>query len=147
MLDQLPEHLRERHKNGLTLPRRAHTFLEQKGVCPYCQGQIPFEDWTLDHKLPRSRGGGGGPNLVGSCKKCNGNKGPLTEQEFLYLKTRSEQKAKIAEIMQIPNAEELKSRRAIHAMILHSVQHFSGLPIKKPVLQETNEFLNMRVKS
>jgi 5-methylcytosine-specific restriction endonuclease McrA len=36
----------------------------------------------LDHQIPRSRGGGRGPNLVLACRPCNGAKGSMTVEEY-----------------------------------------------------------------
>lgn len=40
-------------------------------------------DFTIDHKLPRSRGGKDNPsNTVPCCLRCNNLKGDLTDAEF-----------------------------------------------------------------
>jgi len=37
---------------------------------------------TIDHKIPKSRGGRGGNNLVYACQKCNTLKGERTPEEW-----------------------------------------------------------------
>lgn len=48
-------------------------------ICQYCGGK---SDLTLDHVMPRSRGGGDSwENLVTACNKCNVSKGNRTPEE------------------------------------------------------------------
>lgn len=48
------------------------------GVCGYCGGKAQ----TVDHILPRSRGGGSNwTNLVAACRRCNARKGNRTAVE------------------------------------------------------------------
>lgn len=64
-----------------------------RGIVPCDQG-CPTESWrivrgytfaTLDHVLPRSRGGSDNlVNLVLSCVSCNSSKGKRTPGEWLY---------------------------------------------------------------
>ena len=54
--------------------------------CPYCELQIPWMDLSIDHKIPRSRGGSDDPdNLVWVDIDCNMVKGNLTDTEFIEL--------------------------------------------------------------
>lgn len=63
---------------------REHLYAVQSGICHYCHRHIPFGNWSIDHKLPTSRGGSNKPeNKVGACKSCNNRKGALTELEFM----------------------------------------------------------------
>lgn len=64
--------------------------------CHYCSGALfstkdPMPYWpsegrtipTIDHKLPRSRGGTDAlDNLVLACNKCNARKRNLTDEEY-----------------------------------------------------------------
>ena len=56
-------------------------FMERHGLgCQYC-GDVGFLE--VDHKHPRSKGGGDHvSNLQWLCRKCNRSKSNLTEQEF-----------------------------------------------------------------
>lgn len=68
---------------------REHLYAVQNGICHYCQQHIPYEQWSVDHKLPLSRGGTNAKiNRVGSCKACNNDKGSQTEIEYLSRKMK-----------------------------------------------------------
>ena len=55
-------------------PTRANIILRDEETCQYCGKHI--RDLTLDHVLPRSRGGQSTwENLVACCRACNGRKG------------------------------------------------------------------------
>ncbi len=48
---------------------------ESKGLCFYCGRPVDFYSKTLDHVIPRSKGGSNEPrNLVVSCGHCNRKK-------------------------------------------------------------------------
>ena len=56
----------------------------QEGVCAGCQVHFPFRNLTVDHKTPRSRGGGDHfDNLQLLCGACNSAKGDGTMAELL----------------------------------------------------------------
>jgi 5-methylcytosine-specific restriction endonuclease McrA len=67
------------------IPYQSHNRVTRDGVlrrdgrtCAYCCGRAD----TVDHILPRSRGGGDTWfNLVAACQSCNGLKGHRTPQE------------------------------------------------------------------
>jgi len=51
-------------------------------VCQYCQIDLNNETATLDHVIPKNRGGGNSwTNLVCSCRDCNLSKGNRTPKE------------------------------------------------------------------
>jgi 5-methylcytosine-specific restriction endonuclease McrA len=55
-------------------PTRANILLRDDEMCQYCGKHS--RDLTLDHVMPRSRGGQSTwENLVACCKQCNGRKG------------------------------------------------------------------------
>jgi hypothetical protein len=55
-------------------PTRANIILRDEEICQYCGKH--FRELTLDHVIPRSRGGQSTwENLVASCRACNGRKG------------------------------------------------------------------------
>ncbi len=61
---------------------RKRILLRDGGRCQYCQRAFPAVEFTLDHVLPRSRGGGSTwENLVSCCKPCNNKKGDKTPAE------------------------------------------------------------------
>ncbi|MBP6385258.1 MAG: HNH endonuclease [Pseudarcicella sp.] len=63
---------------GIMLTRQ-NVFKRDFSQCQYCSSGI---DLTLDHVLPRSRGGKTSwENLTTACKKCNSKKGDQTPEE------------------------------------------------------------------
>jgi 5-methylcytosine-specific restriction endonuclease McrA len=68
---------------------RQNRSVSRKGIllrdgftCQYCHAKFAAGELTLDHVLPRSRGGGSvWENLVASCFSCNNRKGDRTPQE------------------------------------------------------------------
>jgi 5-methylcytosine-specific restriction endonuclease McrA len=63
---------------GVMLSRQ-NVFRRDAGNCQYC-GRT--EDLTLDHVIPKSRGGKTSwDNLTTACRKCNSRKGDLTPEE------------------------------------------------------------------
>ena len=62
-------------------PRRYHynrgaVLMRDQYTCQYCARQLHKDQLTIDHIVPRSKGGGNGwLNCVAACKDCNGWKG------------------------------------------------------------------------
>jgi len=72
-------YLIRRPRPRLKLSRR-DVFLRDKYTCQYCG--IQSRDLTLDHVIPRVRGGKHSwENLVSACKSCNHRKGQRTLAE------------------------------------------------------------------
>jgi 5-methylcytosine-specific restriction endonuclease McrA len=67
----------------ISLPVTRKTVLARDNyTCQYCLGVPPRQNLTMDHVLPRSRGGKTTwENVVTACQKCNGRKGSRTPQE------------------------------------------------------------------
>ena len=71
------------------IPHRIILPVTRRGVlardhytCQYCSLMPPRQQLTLDHVLPRSRGGKTiWENVVTACDKCNGRKGNRTPDE------------------------------------------------------------------
>ena len=60
--------------------------LMSKNICPYCDKPVESLSWSIDHKLPKNRGGSNELiNLHLVCTKCNKVKGDLTDEEFKQL--------------------------------------------------------------
>lgn len=75
---RLQHHIR-RPRPRVKLTRR-EVFVRDRYTCQYCQHS--GSDLTLDHVLPRHRGGGHTwENLVTACKTCNHRKGGRTPEE------------------------------------------------------------------
>src|ERR1017187_5117265 len=55
---------------------RKNILLRDRNTCQYCAEVMPSSDLTLDHVIPRSRGGNSTwENLVACCPDCNHRKG------------------------------------------------------------------------
>ena len=65
------------------IPVSRRTVLSRDNfTCQYCGVQTGKEDLTIDHVLPRSRGGGHSwDNVVTACGPCNRRKGNRTPEE------------------------------------------------------------------
>ena len=63
-------------------PSRNNILWRDKNQCQYCGVVESAREMTIDHVIPRSRGGKNTwSNLVTCCKKCNQKKGNRTPQE------------------------------------------------------------------
>jgi 5-methylcytosine-specific restriction endonuclease McrA len=61
---------------------RKNILLRDRNTCQFCGTAFPASELTLDHVLPRSRGGRSSwENLVASCYSCNNRKGDRTPEE------------------------------------------------------------------
>ena len=61
---------------------RRNIFARDGNKCQYCGRRFPTSELSLDHVVPRSRGGDTTwENIVCSCVKCNVRKGGRTPQE------------------------------------------------------------------
>lgn len=59
--------------------KREIVYSRSNGKCYYCHMPIEPADMTLDHIIPRSRGGESTlDNLVAACAPCNGAKKDMT---------------------------------------------------------------------
>lgn len=70
---------RRREASGM---RRLRIYMRDKFRCQYCGERKQPAELTLDHILPRSRGGDNRPvNIVAACLSCNNRKGSRTPEE------------------------------------------------------------------
>jgi 5-methylcytosine-specific restriction endonuclease McrA len=70
---------RRREASGM---KRLRIYLRDKFRCQYCGDKKGVTELTLDHILPRSRGGDNSPvNIVTACIACNNRKGSRTPDE------------------------------------------------------------------
>ena len=61
---------------------RENVLWRDNNTCQYCGKTGNLDSLTLDHVIPRSRGGNNSwQNLVAACKKCNQKKGNKTPAE------------------------------------------------------------------
>ena len=71
-----------------SLPKEVHLKSElwgkQEGRCASCNRAVAQRDLTLDHIVPKSRGGGDEKtNMQLLCISCNSSKGAKTQDEFV----------------------------------------------------------------
>lgn len=63
-------------------PTRRNIFIRDYYTCQYCSKQLSSEELSIDHVIPKSRGGKETwENLVTACKKCNAKKADRTPDE------------------------------------------------------------------
>lgn len=62
-------------------------LLERDKCCRYCRKPLDKYTVTIDHFVPKSRGGTDDfhENLVASCKECNQDKGDMPPELFLEI--------------------------------------------------------------
>jgi len=88
---------------------RKNILLRDRNTCQYCGIVLPSNELTLDHVLPRSRGGNSSwENLVAACHNCNRKKGNMLLHE-------TEMK-----LMREPRSFTLHTSRHLMRMIGHS---------------------------
>lgn len=62
---------------------RRDVYNKYDGHCAYCGKKIEFDDMTIDHILPQSKGGKDTPeNTVPACQLCNNQKADRSVEEF-----------------------------------------------------------------
>ena len=84
---------------------RKNILLRDRNTCQYCGDALSASDLTLDHVIPRSRGGASTwENLVACCHSCNRRKGN-----------------------QLPMEAGMKLIREPHAFNLHTSRHIMRL--------------------
>lgn len=96
------------------LPRNTRLrikLLKQNPFCNYCNIPLNHENATLDHVLPRSKGGSNKQdNIVLACKKCNSKKSDMSAEKFLKkLKNNQVKKSKPPIKKLVPYKDRLNS--------------------------------------
>jgi 5-methylcytosine-specific restriction endonuclease McrA len=71
-------------------PTRKNIFKRDKYVCQYCGMDLCEKSATIDHIIPKSKGGGSTwTNMIASCKDCNLYKGNRSPKEArMEIKTK-----------------------------------------------------------
>jgi 5-methylcytosine-specific restriction endonuclease McrA len=88
---------------------RKNILLRDRNTCQYCGESLPSGELTLDHVIPRSRGGASTwENLVACCHFCNRRKGNQLPAEAEM------------DLMREPRAFNLHTSRHIMRMMGHS---------------------------
>ena len=72
------------YRKGKVNFSRRNIFLRDRFHCQYCQRCFPSEDLTIDHVIPRSRGGKDiWENVATACIECNVKKGNRTPSKTI----------------------------------------------------------------
>lgn len=96
---------RRREQSGM---KRLRIYMRDKFRCQYCGDKKGVNELTLDHILPRSRGGDNSPvNIVTACIKCNNRKSNRTPEEarMPLLTTQSALRVKLERVVLCHYAE------------------------------------------
>jgi 5-methylcytosine-specific restriction endonuclease McrA len=89
---------------------RANILWRDDYRCQYCSNTFKIEKLTLDHVVPKSRGGDNSwKNLVTACKKCNQRKGNKTPSEAGMHPIRSPYEPKM-NILKSINKEQISPK-------------------------------------
>ncbi|MEY3204994.1 MAG: hypothetical protein RLZZ21_1325 [Planctomycetota bacterium] len=88
-------------RQGLRFNRR-NVFARDGNLCQYCGRHFPTSELSLDHVVPRSRGGlASWENIVCACVACNVRKGGRTPQEARMQLIRQPAKPKRSPLLTI----------------------------------------------
>jgi 5-methylcytosine-specific restriction endonuclease McrA len=86
-----------KYRFGGIVCNRQNVIWRDQNTCQYCLKVLPTDKLTVDHILPKSRGGPKSwKNLVAACIKCNQKKGNKTPQESGMIPIRKPLKPKIS---------------------------------------------------
>lgn len=67
----------------LTSPKKTAILQKTKWCCAYCGIKLNQDIYTIDHILPRSKGGKNSiENLIAACRNCNARKGDKSIEQF-----------------------------------------------------------------
>jgi len=97
-----------RRRREASSMKRLRIYTRDKFRCQYCGDKKPAGELTLDHILPRSRGGDNSPvNVVTACLACNNRKGDRTpaEARMPMLTSQSALRVKLERVMLCHYAE------------------------------------------
>jgi 5-methylcytosine-specific restriction endonuclease McrA len=97
------------HFNNLS-PNRVNILWRDNHKCQYCGNNFPDPQLTMDHVIPKSRGGQNTwDNLVTACKKCNQKKGSrlLNECKMSLLRTPCKPKPTVLRRVKKGNINDL----------------------------------------
>ncbi len=102
--------------------KRLRIYMRDKHRCQYCGEKKAVTELTLDHILPRSRGGDHSPvNVVTACVSCNTRKGNRTPEEarMPLLTTQSALRVKLERVVLCYYAEARDEWRKYLFMDVH----------------------------
>lgn len=98
----------ERMRKTSPYPERSILYSRDAHICAYCGDSFEYNTLTIDHVIPKSRGGKNTwVNCVTACRPCNNRKGSRTPEEA---------NMKLLYVPYVPNVFEkmiLKNRRIL----------------------------------
>ena len=110
---------RRREASGM---KRMRIYMRDKYRCQYCGMRKSVNDLTLDHILPRSRGGDNSPvTIVTACVSCNNRKSDRTPDEarMPLLTTQTALRVKLERVVLCHYAEARAEWRKYLFMDMH----------------------------
>jgi len=110
---------RRREQSGM---KRSRIYMRDKFRCQYCGEKKGLAELTLDHILPRSRGGDNSPlNIVTACIRCNNRKSNRTPEEarMPLLTTQTALRVKLERVALCYYAEDRAEWRKYLFMDMH----------------------------
>jgi len=102
--------------------KRMRIYMRDKFRCQYCGDKKGVGELTLDHILPRSRGGDNSPlNIVTACVSCNNRKSDRTpgEARMPLLTTQSALRVRLERVVLCHYAEDRAEWRKYLFMDMH----------------------------
>lgn len=86
-MEQEPEIRKPAKLGASNRARKFRALIVRDGdVCHYCGSDLDDETRSLDHVVPRSKGGPNAlVNLVLACKRCNSERGDMDYEEFVLI--------------------------------------------------------------
>src|ERR1051325_1844374 len=102
--------------------KRMRIYMRDKFRCQYCGEKKSASDLTLDHILPRSRGGDNSPvNIVTACVACNSRKSNRTPDEarMPLLTSQRALRVKLEQVILCHYAEDRAEWRKYLFMDMH----------------------------
>ena len=116
------EYINVRRRREAAGAKRMRIYMRDKFRCQYCGEKRGANELTLDHILPRSRGGDNSPvNIVTACVGCNQRKGSRTPDEarMPLLTSQSALRVKLERVVLCHYAEAKSEWRKYLFMDMH----------------------------
>ena len=116
------EYINVRRRREAAGAKRMRIYMRDKFRCQYCGEKRGANELTLDHILPRSRGGDNSPvNIVTACVGCNQRKGSRTPDEarMPLLTSQSALRVKLERVVLCHYAEARSEWRKYLFMDMH----------------------------
>jgi 5-methylcytosine-specific restriction endonuclease McrA len=116
------EYINVRRRREASGMKRLRIYVRDHWRCQYCGEKKAANDLTLDHILPRSRGGDNSPvNVVTACLACNNRKADRTPEEarMPLLTTQTALRAKLELVVLCHYAEARPEWRKYLFMDVH----------------------------